>query len=233
MKRPPFLLILIIWVLISPLAASAQVVFSNYMVADGLSDNNVLCGLRDRYGFMWLGTNNGLNCFDGIQNTIYRNMTEGKNGLQSNTITALHEQGDDIWFGCAFGLYIYDRQTKRFYSFNKRTKYGVTISSTVKDIVGSQDGRIWIGTLGQGLFIYDPHSGELIQDSRHGAFISDILAVNDSPVFVATLHGKVILYGQDGTFLMEHNIPDYHSDKNNISIELIGFRLYLGCELGL
>lgn len=233
MKRPPFLLILLIWVLISPLAASAQVVFSNYMVADGLSDNNVLCGLRDRYGFMWLGTNNGLNCFDGIQNTIYRNMTEGKNGLQSNTITALHEQGDDIWFGCAFGLYIYDRQTKRFYSFNKRTKYGVTISSTVKDIVGSQDGRIWIGTLGQGLFIYDPHSGELIQDSRHGAFISDILAVNDSPVFVATLHGKVILYGQDGTFLMEHNIPDYHSDKNNISIELIGFRLYLGCELGL
>ena len=76
MKRPPFLLILIKWVLISPLAASAHVVFSNYMVADGLSDNNVLCGLRDRYGFMWLGTNNGLNCFDGIQNTIYRNYTK-------------------------------------------------------------------------------------------------------------------------------------------------------------
>ena len=32
---------------------------------------------------------------------------------------------------------------------------------------------------------------------------------------------------------MEHSIPDYHSDKNNISLELIGFRLYLGCELGL
>ena len=225
--------LLYISVLTCSLKASGPVVFSNYMAADGLSDNNVLCGLRDRYGFMWLGTSNGLNCFDGMQNTIYRNMTEGKNGIQSNTITALHEQGDDIWFGGSFGLYVYNRKTHRFTSFSKRTKYGVNISSTVQNIVGSQDGRIWIGTLGQGLFIYDPHTDELTQDSRHGAFISDILAINDSPVFVATLQGNVMLYGQDGTFRKELRIPDYHSDKNNISLELIGFRLYIGCELGL
>ena len=237
------LLLCIVLLCASPVAAansslvasrsSFPVVFSNYMAADGLSDNNVLCGLRDHYGFMWLGTSNGLNCFDGIQNTIYRNMTEGKSGIQSNTITALHEHGDDIWFGGSFGLYVFNRQTKRFTSFNKRTKYGVNISATVQDIVGSQDGRIWIGTLGQGLFIYDPHTDELTQDSRHGDFISDILAVSDSPVFVATLQGKVLLYGQDGSFMMEHHIPNYHSDKNNISLELIGFRLYIGCESGL
>ena len=238
MKRPLLLLklLLIVYCLlfhVLGLYPALPIVFSNYMAADGLSDNNVLCGLRDRYGFMWLGTSNGLNCFDGIQNNIYRNMTEGKSGIQSNTITALHEHGDNIWFGGAFGLYVYDRQTKQFTSFNKRTKYGVNISATVNDIVGSQDGRIWIGTLGQGLFIYDPHTDELIQDSRHGSFISDILAVNDSPVFVSTLQGKVMLYGQNGTFLKEHEIPDYHSDKNNISLELIGFRLYIGCEAGL
>ena len=231
MKRTLLIYTLLLYV--ASLSASLPVVFSNYMAADGLSDNNVLCGLRDRYGFMWLGTSNGLNCFDGLQNTIYRNMTKGESGIQSNTITALHEHGNDIWFGGAFGLYVYNRQSKSFTSFNKRTKYGVNISATVQDIVGSQDGRVWIGTLGQGLFIYDPDTDELVQDSRHGSFISDILAENDSPVFVATLQGKIMQYGQNGTFLKELNIPNYHSDKNVISLEHIGFRLYIGCEAGL
>ena len=230
--------LLIIWMLDSFMVwASPSTLhpssFTNYMAADGLSDNNVLCGLRDKYGFMWLGTNNGLNCFDGAQNTIYRNMIEGKSGIENNTITALYEYGDNIWFGGSFGLYVYDRQTNRFKSFDKLTKYGVSISATVQDIVGSQDGCIWIGTQGQGLFIYNPKTDELTQDSRHGAFISDILAENDSPVFVATLQGQIVLYRQDGTYMMEHPIPDYRSDKNNISLELIGFRLYIGCERGL
>ena len=223
------------WMLATIVAAASTTAptFTNYMAADGLSDNNVLCGLRDRYGFVWLGTNNGLNCFDGAQNTIYRNMIEGRSGIENNTITALYEHGDDIWFGGSFGLYVYDRQAHRFKSFDKQTKYGVSISATVQDIVGTQDGNIWIGTQGQGLFIYNPKTDVLTQDSRHGAFVSDILAVNDSPVFVATLQGHILLYGQDGTYMMEHSIPDYRSDKHNISLEVVGFRLYIGCERGL
>ena len=209
------------------------VAFANYMAADGLSDNNALCSLRDRYGFVWIGTNNGLNCFDGAQNTVYRNMIEGKSGIENNTITALYEHGDDIWFGGSFGLYVYDRQANRFRDFDKQTKYGVSISAAVQDIVGCRNGSIWIGTQGQGLFIYNPTTGELTQDSRHGAFISDILAENDSSVFVATLQGHIILYSQDGNCLTEHHIPDYRSDKNNISLELIGSSLYIGCERGL
>ena len=184
------------------------VAFANYMAADGLSDNNALCSLRDRYGFVWIGTNNGLNCFDGAQNTVYRNMIEGKSGIENNTITALYEHGDDIWFGGSFGLYVYDRQANRFRDFDKQTKYGVSISAAVQDIVGCRNGSIWIGTQGQGLFIYNPTTGELTQDSRHGAFISDILAENDSSVFVATLQGHIILYSQDGNCLTEHHIPD-------------------------
>ena len=48
--------------------------FRSYMTANGLSDNRVLCALQDSYGFMWIGTANGLNCFDGQNNTVYRNM---------------------------------------------------------------------------------------------------------------------------------------------------------------
>ena len=80
-----------------------------YMAADGLSDNNVLCALRDSYGFMWLGTHNGLNRFDGQRNTVYRNMVETGATFEDNQITSLLEQGEDLWFGGSFGLYIYHR----------------------------------------------------------------------------------------------------------------------------
>ena len=54
--------------------ASSLFVIDSYTVKDGLSHNTIWCALQDSYGFIWLGTNNGLNCFDGQKNTIYRNM---------------------------------------------------------------------------------------------------------------------------------------------------------------
>lgn len=233
MKKQRLFTLLYYIVFICAILKAQTISFNQYTAADGLSDNNVLCGLRDSYGFMWLGTNNGLNCFDGTQNIVFRNMVEANASFENNTITALFEYEKDIWFGGSFGLYVYHRATKSFSRFNKKTKYGVSISATVQDIVRGQNGYIWIGTLGQGLFIYNPHTDELTQDSRHGAFISDILARDDSPVFTATLQGNIQLYSQNGDYLKEHTIPGYKTDKNNICLELIDYRIFIGTERGL
>ncbi len=223
--------LLMIWATVGTLLTAQTAM--QFMTADGISDNNVLCGLRDQYGFVWLGTNNGLNCFDGTQNTIYRNMVEENASFENNTITALYEHGSDIWFGGSFGLYVYHRSTNTFSRFNKKTKYGVVISATVQNIVRGQDGKIWIGTLGQGLFIYDPTTEELTQDSRHGSFISDVLALSDSPVFVASMQGDIYTFGSDGTMMKHFTIPDFVSDKNKICLAALDFTLYIGCGRGL
>ena len=234
MKRHFYTLLLYLLLsAVAGLAYAQPVSFHQYTTADGLSDNNVLCGLRDSYGFMWFGTNNGLNCFDGSQNTIYRNMVEENASFENNTITALYEHHRDIWFGGSFGLYVYHRESNTFSRFNEKTKYGVSISSTVQNIVASLNGLIWIGTLGQGLFIYDPATGELTQDSRHGAFICDIITYDDSPVFVATIGGTVLLYNQKGDYMRQHVINGYKSDKHNLSLELIHQRVFIGTEHGL
>lgn len=203
------------------------------MYADGLSDNNVLCALRDSYGFMWLGTHNGLNRFDGMQNTVYRNMVDGDVSFENNTITALFEHGPDIWFGGSFGLYVYDRQKNSFSRFSKKTRYGVTISCTVRDIVKGQGGLIWIATLGQGLFVYDPATDTLTQDSRRGAFFSDILTADDGRVYVASLSGVIVVYDRDMHFVEQVAIPGYETDKNFITLETVGGRLYVGTDQGL
>ncbi len=211
---------------------SAPLGFKNYMSVDGLSDNRVLCALRDSYGFMWLGTANGLNCFDGQHNTIYRNMVATKSTFDNNTITSLLEQDNDIWFGGSFGLYIHHRQDNSFRRFEVATRYGVVISATVEKMSRTQNGIIWICTHGQGLFLYDTTTGALTQDSRHNGFFSDMTVGADGQVYLATLDGHLLVYGQDGHYIRQYDIPDFITDKNKICIEHVGSRIYIGCDQG-
>ena len=227
-------LLLLVCLLLSLTSAQAgSVMFRKYMAADGLSDNTVLCGLRDSYGFMWLGTNNGLNRFDGNHNTIFRNIVDEKATYENNIITALFEYNDDIWFGGTFGLYCYHRDTNVTSRFDKHTKYGVNISSTVKKIVRSENGLIWIITLGQGLFIYNPQTGELTQDSRHGGFLCDITFSRNGHAFLASLDGRILVYSIDGVFIESHVIPDFQTDKNTVCLEYRTNELFIGTEHGL
>ena len=76
------------------------------MTSSGLSDNSVLCGIRDRYGFMWFGTANGLCCYDGKVSVSYRNFAtvDGKGVYGSDIVASLMEYGDDIYVGCSNGI---------------------------------------------------------------------------------------------------------------------------------
>lgn len=214
-------------------ATDGRPAFRKFMVADGLSDNTVLCALRDSNGFAWLGTNNGLNCFDGSRNTVYRNMVKGTAAYENNTITALFEMDNNIWFGGAFGLYVYHRFTNAFSRFEGKTQYGVTISSTVTKIVRRKNGLIWIGTLGQGLFTYNPQNREMKQDSRHVAFVSDIVVTQDGKIYVVSLQGNLLIYNANGAFQQSYQIPDYVFDKNSICLEHTSGETFLGTDRGL
>ncbi|MCR5180237.1 MAG: response regulator [Bacteroidaceae bacterium] len=234
--KPQRLYTLLIYISVSLLSLTAQasrLPFKSYMAVDGLSDNSVLCGLRDSYGFMWFGTSNGLNCFDGQHNTVYRNMVSSDVSFENNLITSLLEQDDDIWFGGSFGLYVYHRQQNTFTRFRVKTKYGVVISSTVQHMDRTPNGLVWICTLGQGIFFYDTKSGTLLQDSRHNAFITDMVLASDGRVYLTTLDGHLMVYSTDGHYERQYTIPDYVSDKSRTSIARVATRLYVGCDQGL
>ena len=100
----------ILFMMLAATLHAAPYSFKSYMTVDGLSDNRVLCALQDSYGFMWIGTANGLNCFDGRRNVVYRNMVGGGMAFENNMITSLFEHDGDIWLGGDFGLYVYHRQ---------------------------------------------------------------------------------------------------------------------------
>ena len=76
--------LLIFWT--GTLSASPYFSFKKYQVEDGLSHNTVWCALQDSYGFIWLGTSDGLNRYDGRGNKVYRNVLNGKSVADNREI---------------------------------------------------------------------------------------------------------------------------------------------------
>ncbi|MBO4800758.1 MAG: response regulator [Bacteroidaceae bacterium] len=214
-------------------AQTDRVAFRRYMAANGLSDNDVLCGLRDSYGFMWLGTANGLNCFDGQRNSAFHQFTQATASVEGNQVTSLLEVDGAIWAGTAQGVYVHDRTTGTLTRFTASTRYGVLVSSTVQRMAQAPDGRVWICTLGQGVFLYTPRTGELVQDSRAAAFITDLVAGRDGRVYLSSLDGRLLVFAASGHCLAEYPVPGFVNDKNSICLGSVGDRIFVGCDQGL
>ena len=228
-------LILIIWLLASVGAgATDEYSFRSYMSADGLSDNSVLCGMRDRYGFMWFGTTNGLNCFDGTTNTVYRDFSFSGSGLYgSDVVYSLLELGDNIYVGGNAGIKVLNRVDGTFRTFAVATRFGVVVSSLVHHLFCARNGLVWICTLGQGVFVYNPAAQTLVQNSLHGGFASSATQTADGMVCIAMLDGSVAAFSPDGNYITSYPIPQYKNEKNNITIKAQGNNLWLGTDAGL
>jgi signal transduction histidine kinase/ligand-binding sensor domain-containing protein/DNA-binding response OmpR family regulator len=126
----------------------------------GLSQNSVNAILQDSQGFMWFGTKNGLDRYDGL---TFHHFLKENGTLGNNYITALHEdQRGNIWIGTDGGLYLYSPLTETAKRFDKESEQGTRIENTVNTLTGDRDGGVWVTVQGQGVFHYNPRSGRLI-----------------------------------------------------------------------
>lgn len=155
-----------------------------YRVENGLSHHTTYCALQDSSGLVWIGTGNGLNCFDG---TTFRVYYIHHSMINANRILSLAEyDAQRLLVGTNSGICLYDKRKGELEPLPLTTEYGVSISCEVSRILKDPAGKIWIATLGQGFFIWDPSSDQLIQHSSYSSFIVDLGIENDR-VYVATL----------------------------------------------
>lgn len=129
--------------------------FRHYKVTNGLSSNTVRAIIQDHQGFMWFGTEDGLNRFDGYSFKIYKSIPNDTTSLGNNYIYSIFEDCDQkLWIGTEEGVYIYNPETEQFSFFNCTTSNGTKITSNVQQIL--EDGiYVWFGTLGQNIFRYN------------------------------------------------------------------------------
>ncbi|MBB2144899.1 response regulator [Pedobacter sp. LMG 31464] len=124
-------------------------------VEQGLSNNVVNSLYQDRFGFMWMGTYDGLNRYDGYDFKIFRNKWDDENSLINNHITALN--GDDenrIWIGTQKGISLFDYSNSRIHSFfyiEKGKK--VKITAPITSIAVGKNGSAYLATDENGLFL--------------------------------------------------------------------------------
>ncbi len=127
----------------------------------GLSENNVKSITQDAWGFMWFGTKNGLNRYDG--NTIKHYVVSDPQKRHSNqNISALFEDKDrNLWIGTDKGVFIYNPFSEQFSFFNAKTKSGKRITNWISQIEADHDGNIWIISPDEGAFRYHAATKQL------------------------------------------------------------------------
>jgi signal transduction histidine kinase/ligand-binding sensor domain-containing protein/DNA-binding response OmpR family regulator len=143
------------------LAQSPKYNFTAISSKEGLSSNTVTAILKDRYGFIWFGTEDGLTRFDGLDYTVYRHNAKDTTSLWSSEITSLHEDKlGRLWVGTSGSLHLFDRIHNSFHHYKSNSEVNGFSSAIIKSICSDFEGKIWVATLG-GLNKLDPITGKV------------------------------------------------------------------------
>ena len=168
--------------------------FKTMDIRNGLSQNTVYQILQDRKGFMWFGTKDGLNRYDGLSYRVYK---KENSGLGKNFITALYEDHEgNIWIGTDGGVFIYNPVLDSFTAFNQTSDKGTVIKDFVTMIGSDEYDNIWISVENQGLFCYN-HEKRL-RNYLHDSGMSNVARfwLNESTCWLA-LYADNLYYTKD------------------------------------
>lgn len=133
----------------------------NYIVAKGLSQNSAYCMAQDSKGYIWIGTWDGLNRYDGYQFLTFKSSITGNpNEISNQTVYSLLTDNSGIlWIGTEKGLNSYNFKTQKFTQYKNNPNNPFSISGdTVYSIIEEDDKTLWVGT-SNGLNKFDKTTG--------------------------------------------------------------------------
>jgi len=211
-------------------AQNQQLHFDHLGTADGLSELTPLCMLQDSKGFVWVGTEDGLNRYDGYKFKIFRNDVKDATSIGSNYVQDITEdKSGNIWVATAGGgLNRFDRKTNTFYHYRHNEKNKNSISSDfISKIITDVSGKMWIATQNAGLNLFDPKTGNSVHyfhsDKNPKSISADgIMAIcrdSNNNVWVGTVNNGLSLFDRkENNFI---NLKHSEADKGSISTNKI------------
>jgi ligand-binding sensor domain-containing protein/signal transduction histidine kinase/DNA-binding response OmpR family regulator len=146
------------------LSQTTNLRFKHISGEQGLSNSTIECIFQDDRGFLWFGTRDGLNRFDGNHMFIYRYNTTDTNSISDNYIRCIsQDKSGAIWVGTSNGLNRFDPKTERFTRFKTKSDNLSSIShNLITSICESKTGELWIGTW-SGLNLYLPENKSFLR----------------------------------------------------------------------
>lgn len=124
-----------------------QLKFKKYSHEEGLSQSSVLCILQDSKGYMWFGTRDGLNKYDGHKFKTYRCNYKDKRSISNSFIKCLFEdKNGNIWIGTNNGLNKFNSHEERFERYKCFAQENNLLDNEIWSIASAGDNFLWVGT---------------------------------------------------------------------------------------
>lgn len=234
--------------LLASLAIRAQSVqFNSLSLNDGLSQATASCMTQDREGFIWIGTRDGLNRYDGYTFSVLQYDLTDSTSISNNTITALaNDRSGGLWVGTSFGLNRLNTRTLHADSYYHWFEDSASISSNkIRALAEDKLGRLWVGT-NNGLnrldnwernkfirFSIMPNDSMSLSNNT----INDILVDSKGRVWIGTDGGLNLYQPYSDTFIRyRKKFNDDNSLSNNNVLSLCEDKngnLWIGTRNGL
>jgi len=232
----------------APLRPNAIIHFQKIGTEEGLSQSVVNVILQDRRGFLWFGTQDGLNRYDGYNFKIYKSDPEDPASLSAGWVESLFEDKEgNIWVGAyQGGLNKYDPHTDTFTRYFHNPKESASIGAgTVSAILQDRSGALWVGSE-DGLNKFDPVTGSFTHyrnnpkdpNSLSDNNIHTIYQDQKDNLWIGTLGGGLELFDPaTGKFQHFRTNPDLinsiSSDYVQVILEDAKGNLWVGTDKGL
>jgi methyl-accepting chemotaxis protein/ligand-binding sensor domain-containing protein len=180
--------------LTSPLLAQSQ---TNYQFKNigGLSDNNVTSIFEDHLGYIWIGTRNGINRFNGSHFDVFEPIKNDSTSIKHPYINYIAESSDgDIWVAHGGGLSRFNRLRHNFHNFKADPEDPTTIASGgANHVFCDKDDNIWVANLG--IDLIDPNTNQVQERFLAGETIEFIF--QDSKGRIWIVGNKIFLMDQN------------------------------------
>lgn len=171
--------------------------FKHLSLKEGLSQSSVVCILQDHKGFLWFGTRDGLNRYDGYSFKNYRYNSQDSGSLSNSNIKSLYEdENNNLWIGTNNGLnkYISDKDCFKRYSLPLIYKTKNEFDNAIWSIVPYKKDYFWLGT-GLGLRIFNIKEGSFSQINTQknlgssDNLVRSLLKTNDGNLWICSNKG--------------------------------------------
>lgn len=189
-------------------AQQPEIRFDHLTANQGLSNSYITSITQDATGFIWIGTENGLNKFDGYQFTVYKHNPRDSTTIQDNSVWAmLVDSRGQLWIGTSKGLHRYDARRDVFINYkNLSNLRDASIDNVVRTITEDRTGNIWVGTLsGIGMVNEDERSIEIFEPPLEGRpRISAILEDVRGNLWVGSMDQSLFIFDREQKIFRPH-----------------------------
>jgi ligand-binding sensor domain-containing protein len=167
-------------------SAGQPLQFTTYTTKDGLSSNTTTCIAKTREGFLWIGTNNGLNRFDGNAFDVFINNPGDSTTIADNNIQCIYTDSKSrLWITTSSGLSMFNHITQQFSNYAPDTLAMPKIGSSFPALCEDARGNIWLGA-DYDLLVFDPATKKF-SSSGWAAFAAGVKPANGNHTRVMVL----------------------------------------------